>query len=125
MGAGITGKATGRLQVGADLMWIEDKLIYFQTADALASAANDLLLRNTGGLPDVTYKLLQLKMYGEYALQKNAYLRLDLIHYRSFFNEWTYNFNGIPYLYSDNTTLGAQERQIVTFVGASYIFKFM
>lgn len=125
VGAGIAGKATGRLQIGADLMWIEDKLIYFQTADALASAANNTLLNTTGGLPDVTYKLLQLKMYGEYALRKNAYVRLDLIHYRSFFNEWTYNFNGTPYLYSDNTTLGAQERQIVTFVGASYIFKFM
>jgi MtrB/PioB family decaheme-associated outer membrane protein len=124
LGAGIAGKATGRLQVGADLLWIEDKLIYFQTADALASAANNTLLNNTGGLPDVTYKLLQLKMYGEYALQKNAYLRLDLIHYRSFFNEWTYNFRGTPYLYSDNTTLGAKERQIVTFIGASYVHKF-
>jgi MtrB/PioB family decaheme-associated outer membrane protein len=125
LGAGIAGKATGRLQVGADLLWIQDKLLYSQTADAAASPTNVALLANTGGLPDVTYKLLQLKLYGEYALQKNAYLRLDMIHYRSFFNEWTYNFNGTPYLYSDNTTLGAKERQIVTFVGASYIFKFM
>lgn len=125
LGAGITGKATGRLQVGADFLWIQDKLDYSQTADALASVANATLLANTGGLPDVTYKLLQLKLYGEYALQKNAFVRLDLIHYRSFFNEWTYGFNGTPYLYSDNTTLGAQQRQIVTFVGASYVFKFM
>lgn len=125
LGAGIAGKATGRLQVGADLLWLQDKLVYFQTADALASPANVALLNNTGGLPDVTYKLLQLKLYGEYALQKNAHVRLDLIHYRSFFNEWTYNFNGTPYLYSDNTTLGAKERQIVTFIGASYVYKFM
>jgi MtrB/PioB family decaheme-associated outer membrane protein len=124
LGAGIAGKATGRLQVGADLLWIQDTLVYSQTADAFASPANVALLANTGGLPDVTYKLLQLKLYGEYAVQKNAHVRLDLIHYRSFFNEWTYNFNGTPYLYSDNTTLGAKERQIVTFVGASYVYKF-
>ena len=124
LGAGIAGKATGRLQVGADLLWIQDTLVYFQTADALASPANNTLLNTTGGLPDVTYKVLQLKLYGEYALQKNAHLRLDLIHYRSFFNEWTYNFRGTPYLYSDNTTLGAKERQIVTFIGASYVHKF-
>jgi len=124
LGAGIVGKATPRLQVGADFMWIEDTLEYFQTADALASPANKALLDSTGGLPDVTYKLLRLKLYGEYALQKNSYVRLDLIYNYSFFNEWTYNFNGTPYLYSDNTTLSAQEKQTVTFIGASYIYKF-
>jgi len=125
LGAGIAGKATGRLQVGADVLWIHDKLDYFQTADALASPANKALLAATGGLPDVTYRLFRLKLYGEYALQKNAAVRLDLIHNRTFFNEWTYNFNGTPYLYSDNTTLGAQQKQTVTFLGASYVYKFM
>jgi len=124
LGAGIVGRATSRLQVGADLMWIEDKLEYLQTADPLASPANVALLASTGGLPDVTYKLLRLKLYGEYALQKNSAIRLDLIYNYSFFNEWTYNFNGTPYLYSDNTTLSAQEKQIVTFIGVSYIYKF-
>jgi hypothetical protein len=105
-------------------MWIEDKLEYLQTADPLASPANVALLASTGGLPDVTYKLLRLKLYGEYALQKNSAIRLDLIYNYSFFNEWTYNFNGTPYLYSDNTTLSAQEKQTVAFIGASYIYKF-
>ena len=124
MGVPSGGRVSPRLQVGADFMWIEDTLEYFQLADPLASPANKALLDSTGGLPDVTYKLLRLKLYGEYALQKNSAVRLDLVYNYSFFNEWTYNFNGIPYLYSDNTTLGAQEKQTVTFIGASYIYKF-
>ena len=124
IGAGISGKPTGRLRLGADLVWVDDKLVYFQTADDSSSAGNKALLANTGGLPDVTYTLLRLKLYGEYAVQKNAYVRLDLIHHRTFFNEWTYNFNGTPFLYSDNTIITAQERQRVTFLGASYVYKF-
>ncbi len=124
LGAGIVGRATPRLQVGADLMWIEDTLKYLQTADPLASPGNVALLASTGGLPDVNYNLVRLKLYGEYALQKNSAIRLDLIYNYSLFNEWTYNFNGTPYLYSDNTTLSAQEKQTVTFIGASYVYKF-
>ena len=123
-GAGIAGKPTERLRLGADLVWVHDKLAYSQTADDSSSPGNQALLASTGGLPNVTYNLLRLKFYGEYAVQKNAYIRLDYIYNRSFFNEWTYNFNGTPFLYSDNTTLSSQEKQSVTFLGASYVYKF-
>ena len=123
-GAGIAGKPTGRLRVGADLVWVNDKLVYSQTADDSSSAGNKALLASTGGLPDVTYRLLRLNLFGEYAVQKNAYVRLDLIHHRTSFNEWTYNFNGTPFLFSDNTIVTAQEKQSVSFIGASYIYKF-
>ncbi len=123
-GAGVTGMPTSRLRLGADLVWENDKLAYTQTTDALASAANIALLASTGGLPDVTYRLLRLKLYGEYAVQKNAYVRLDFVHNRTFFNEWTYGNNGIPFLFSDNTTINAQQNQSVTFLGASYVYKF-
>ena len=51
-------------------------------------------------------------------------MRVDFIHHRTSFNEWTYSPNGIPFLYSDNTTISAQEKQSVSFIGASYIYKF-
>ncbi len=121
-GLGVKGRPMGRLQVGGDLMWVNDVLKYEQTADP--AGTQGAVLAATGGLPDVTYKLTRLNLYGEYALQKNSYVRLDYIHHRTFFNEWTYNFNGVPYLYSDNTTLDAKERQTVNFVGVSYIHKF-
>ena len=82
------------------------------------------MLAASGGLPDVVYRLTRLNLYGEYDLQKNAYVRVDFIHHRTSFNEWTYSLNGIPFLYSDNTTISAQEKQSVSFIGASYIYKF-
>jgi Putative outer membrane beta-barrel porin, MtrB/PioB len=75
-------------------------------------------------LPDVTYKLVRLKLFGEYALDKTSYLRLDLIYQRTYFNEWTYNFNGVPFTYSDNTTLNSVQNQRVTFLGVSYVYRF-
>jgi len=48
-------------------------------------------------LPDVTYRLLRLKLFGEYAVQKNSYVRADFIYERTSFNEWTYNFNGVEH----------------------------
>ncbi len=122
-GFGVKGKPLGVLQIGADLMVVYDLLEYKQSADP-TSPANQTLLNTTGGLPDVTYKLTRLNLYGEYALQKNAYVRLDYILHRSFFNEWTYNYNGVPFLFSDNTTLDAKQKQTVNFIGATYVYKF-
>jgi MtrB/PioB family decaheme-associated outer membrane protein len=123
-GVGASGKPSGPFKVGGDVMWVYDRLRYHQAADPLASAANLAFLNSGGGLPDVTYRLLRFNLFGEYAVQKNTTLRLDLVHHRTFFNEWTYELSGIPYLYSDNTTLSAQERQKVTFIGASIVHKF-
>jgi MtrB/PioB family decaheme-associated outer membrane protein len=123
-GMGFSGKPAARLQLGGELTWSKDKLVYTQTLDPSNTTAANTALISNGGLPDVTYNLLRLNLYGSYALQKNAYVRLDLIHNRTSFNEWTYNFNGLPYLFSDNTTINAQEKQSVTFVGASYIYSF-
>jgi hypothetical protein len=109
--------------VGADLAFLNDRLEYQQDYDPLASATNKAFLTNEGGLPDVTYRLLRLKLFGEYAIQKNAYVRLDFIHQRTYFNEWTYGYNGVPFAYSDNTTLSANQHQNVTFIGASYILR--
>jgi len=123
-GLGIRGTPTARLRIGGDLVWVDDKLQYQQAADDSASAGNVALLAASGGLPDVVYRLTRLNLYGEYDLQKNAYVRVDFIHHRTSFNEWTYSLNGIPFLYSDNTTISAQEKQSVSFIGASYIYKF-
>jgi MtrB/PioB family decaheme-associated outer membrane protein len=122
-GLGVKGRPMGRLQVGADLSWLKDVLQYSLAADP-TSAANAALLAATGGLPDVTYKLTRLNLYGEYALQKNAYVRLDYIHHKTFFNEWMWGYNGIPFLFSDNTTVDFKQTQTVNFVGATYVYKF-
>jgi len=74
----------------------------------------------------VRYTLLRVNLFGEYTLDKASSVRLDYIHHRTFFNEWTYDGinNGFPFLYSDNTTITAQQRQSVDYIGARYVYKF-
>ncbi len=123
-GIGVKGTPAAQFRVGADLTMLHDLLKYQQTADPAASAANATFLATSGGLPDVTYRLARFNLYGEYLVQKNATVRLDFVHHRTFFNEWTYQLNGRPFLYSDNTTINAQEKQSVSFLGASFIYNF-
>jgi MtrB/PioB family decaheme-associated outer membrane protein len=123
LGFGIAGKVSSRLQLGGDFTYINERNKYNQTLDPLGSATNAAFLA-ANGLPDVTYRLLQLKLYGEYAVQKNAYVRVNLIHYRSKLNEWTWGYNGVPFAYSDNTTVTAQPNQNVSFIGVSYVYRF-
>jgi hypothetical protein len=56
-------------------------------------------------------------------VDKTSSIRVDLIHNRTKFNEWTYQYNGVPFAFSDNTTLSAREDQNATFVGISYIYR--
>ena len=124
LGFRVMGKPSARLNVGADLTYLDDRMKYQQNCDPLCSAANAGLLALTGGLPDVTYRLLRLTLFGEYAIDKASYLRLDLVHERTRFNEWTYSYNGVPFFHNDNTTLSAKENQNVTFIGGSYVIRF-
>ncbi len=124
LGVGLAGKVSARFRLGADLTYLNDVLKYKQNPDPNASVNNVVYLAAVGGLPDVTYRLTRLKLFGEYALDKTSYLRVDLVHQNTKFNEWTYNYNNTPFFYSDNTTLNAKENQSVTFVGVSYIYRF-
>lgn len=119
-GLGITGTPTGRVKVGADLSYINDKNVYDQ-ANSPGGTTGAFLAY---GLPDVTFNQIRLKLFGEYAVQKNSYIRLDLIHQRSKLDEWTWGYNGVPFVYSDGTTVGAKQTQTVTFAGISYVYKF-
>ncbi len=121
IGLGLIGKASERLQLGANLTYLNDKNVYGQTLDSAASAANVAFLA-ANGLPDVTYRVTMLKLFGQYALDKKSSIRVDLIHQRSRLNEWTWGYNGVPFAYSDNTTITSNPDQNVTFVGATYIY---
>jgi hypothetical protein len=122
-GIGVAGKPMPKLQVGADLLFISDRNIYAQTLDAAASAANTAFLAQSGGLPDVTFRNFRLKLFGKYALQKNADVRVEVIHDRSKLNEWTWGYNGVPFVYSDNTTVSLNPNQNVTFVSVVYSYR--
>lgn len=117
VGVGIAGKPGAKLELGADLSVMDDINRYRQ---AMATGAAIV----GGGLPDVQYRVTRLSLFGKYALQKNGNLRVDLIHQSLQFDEWTWSYNGVPFTYSDNTTVTMQPTQSVNFLGARYVYLF-
>jgi len=115
-GLGVSGKPLPVLEVGADLNYLGDNNRYQQSmSDGTAVAG--------GGLPDVRYRQTTFKLFGKYTLQKTADVRVDLIHQRVKFDEWTWGYNGIPFAYSDNSTVTLQPKQNVTYLGVTYIYR--
>ena len=82
-GIGVVGKPTGKLEIGGDLSYLNDSNRYQQSMATGAAIVG-------GGLPDVTYRVTSLKLYGKYALKKNADIRVDLVHQSVKFDEWTW-----------------------------------
>ena len=123
-GIGFTGKVASNFEIGGTLSFSNDKSVYAQKLDAFASADSVALLNATGGLPDVVYRQTALKLYGNYALDKQSSVRVDLIHQRMSVNDWTWSYNGVPFVYSDGTTVLQKQSQRFGFVGVTYIYRF-
>ena len=124
-GIGVIGQATPRLKLAGDVMYILDKNVYKTGLDSAATAGN-VAMFNTGQLfiPDATFRDLRVKLSGTYALQKNSDLKLEVVHDRAKLDEWTWGWNGVPFLYSDNTTVSLKPEQNVTFVSLVYTYRF-
>jgi MtrB/PioB family decaheme-associated outer membrane protein len=134
-GLTLTGKLGSKVDAGATLSYLRDVSHYGLDASVTTSgtlpgtltavapsAAN--LAQVAIGLPDVTYRQLALKLFASYAVQKNADLRVDLIHQRVRFNEWTWQNNNVPFLYADNTTVSMLGDQRVSYLSLRYIYRF-
>jgi len=115
VGFGVAGKPRGNLEIGADLSYLDDNSRY-GLGSGNASAA--------GVLPDVSYRMTMVKLYGKYALDSNADIRVDLMRQNAKLNEWTWGYAGVPFAYSDNTTVTMRPIQDVTYLGVRYVYKF-
>lgn len=124
VGVTLAGKPIERLEVGANLAYINDQYSYNESMGPAASAANIALLQQTGGLPDVTFRETRLNLYGKYALDKHSAVRVDLLHQEDKLDEWTWGYAGVPFTYSDNTTVLLDPNQKVTVLMARYIYSF-
>ena len=122
IGIGVTGKPTGLLEVGAKASYSRDVTHYGLGYDVLASPTN--VAQAAIGLPDVVYREGRINLYAQYALQKNSEVRLDVIHVVTRLDEWTWGYNGIPFIYSDNTTVTLNPDQHFNLVAARYIYHF-
>lgn len=115
VGLGAVGKLSSRAEVGGDLSTLSDRNRY-----GLGSGNTEA----AGVLPDVTYRATSLKLFGKYSIDKEAEVRVDLVHQRLKFDEWTWANAGVPFAYSDNTTVSMQPSQKATFLGARYAYRF-
>jgi hypothetical protein len=80
-------------------------------------------LAASGGLPDIDFKQTTLKLFGKYAIDKKSAVRVDFVHQKSTYNDWAWGYNGVPFTYSDGTTLSQNTDQRVNFVGITYIYQ--
>ncbi|MBL0125686.1 MAG: MtrB/PioB family outer membrane beta-barrel protein [Betaproteobacteria bacterium] len=135
LGMSLTGQASSKLQVGANLTYINDINKYGSAAatgtsgDRLTgltvtqpSATN--LAQAAVGLPDVTFRKAIVSVFGQYTLDKKSDVRLDLAHQKAKYDDWVWGTTNNPFVFSDNTSVKQQVDQTVTFVGVTYIYKF-
>ncbi len=114
-GIGVAGNIKPGMEVGGDLSYLEDRSTYNLSMNTAAEVSN---------LPDNTYRATILKLWGKYAIDKKSDIRLDLIQQWATYQDWTWGYNGVPFTYSDNSTVTIQPTQNVTFLGVRYIYKF-
>lgn len=123
LGVGFAGKPTNEIEVGGSLSYANDRSRYAQTLSAGTDAYSAASLAAAGGLPDIVLRQAVLKLFGKYALDKRSAIRVDLIHQNTHFNDWSWSYNGVPYVYADGTTVSQQQRQSASFVGVSYVYQ--
>jgi MtrB/PioB family decaheme-associated outer membrane protein len=121
-GFGVSGKPTGVLEVGAGMSRVRDTTRYGLAPD-FASTPNNIA-QNAVGLPNVMYSDTRYSAFAKYALSKQSDLRFDAMRVVSKLEEWSWGYNGVPFVYSDGTTVGLNPHQQVTLLSARYIYKF-
>lgn len=124
VGLGFTGKPTNQLELGGTLSYVDDTSKYAQSLDGTADAYTAASLTASGGLPDIVFRQTALKLFGKYALDKKSAVRVDFVHQKSTYNDWAWGYNGVPYTYSDGTTLAQKADQSVSFIGVTYVYQF-
>ncbi len=121
-GVGFTGKASERLQLGGTFSYVSNEDKYSQTLGPNASPGNPQLLAATGGLPDIVYRRMELRLFGTYAFSERSTFRVDGAYQRLTYDDWGFAYGGTPFLYSDNSTVYLQPDQNVGYLGVSYIY---
>jgi hypothetical protein len=80
------------------------------------------LLAASGGLPEVTFRRMDLRLFGTYAFTERSTIRADVAYQKLTYNDWGWAYGGTPFLYSDNSTVYLQPDQNVGYIGVSYIY---
>jgi len=137
-GVGLMGKASAKLQIGANLGYFNDVTdSSFGVVVAPGVTASGTTVTYTAptaptatqlaqaaiGLPDVSVRKTTLGLFANYALAANSSIRADLVYMNAKANDYIWGTPGNPFWYADNTTVKQQIDQKVTYFGAKYIYR--
>lgn len=130
LGLGVSGKASTHWTVGLDILSAHDKTTFNNVvangnvggAGNIAGSPAQPLPGNY--LPSITYQTDKVNLRGKYALDKasDMLLRLTFQHFKT--DDWQWGYNGVPFLYSDNTTVSQPMSQSLRFISATYVLRF-
>lgn len=115
VGIGMRGKPSTDLSIGADLTHARDRGEFRQTPLRAGVAA-----ATVPAIPDVNYRRTSLNLFGSYALNKQASVRLQYVLERFRTDDWYWT----DFVYGDGTTVSQNPNQTVQFIGASYRYEF-
>jgi len=121
-GLKLDGKLSRGIDVGAGVTYVEDVTEYKLSPDSASTANN--IAQNAIGLPNVKFSQTWFSAYAKFAPTNQTDIRVDLWHVVAKLDEWSWGYNGVPFTYSDNTTVTMNPNQEVTFVGVRFIHRF-
>jgi hypothetical protein len=139
-GFSLKGKLAASLNVGLDVLAANDVTNFSNfvapttaginapgntTADIYGNVPGFNNTRSPGGnfLPTITYNTVKINLYGVYDLDKKSSVKVNVAYQEFKSDDWQWSYNGVPYVYSDNTTVSSPN-QAVTFLGVAYVRRF-
>lgn len=135
-GLALNGMLGSSLTVGVEFLMTRDTTTFKNvvvnnpaTAGALTGTGNILGFNGTatpGGnfLPTIHYSTNKVNVHGKYNLDKVSDVKMVLVVQQFKTDDWQWSYNGVPFVYSDNTTISQSTNQLLKFVGASYALQF-
>ena len=130
LGLGITGQVNPKFKVGGNVQWMRSRATYLDaiTTDPTNPGNDPAYPTGITPLPEIKNSITRVSLYGQYAIKKNADLRVDLVHERWSTDDWTWQFSdGSSFVYgtpNDGTMIITDPKQTATTVGVRYIYKF-
>lgn len=115
-GLGLRGRPQAKLELGAALVSSTD------TAEHGMARVGGSGTTNPASLPDYFYRQTSLKLFADYALERNSGVRGDFTYEHRRSNDWTWT----DWTYSsasDGTTVVAPRLENTRFLGLSYYYR--
>lgn len=139
-GLSLKGHVAPKLNIGMDVLAANDSTRFnnfvaptvagLATPTATTADINGNIVgfngtRLPGGnyLPQINYNTVKLNLYGIYDVDKNSTIKVNLAYQEFKTDDWQWGYNGVPFVYSDNTTV-SNPNQMVTFLGIAFVRKF-